>query len=118
MRPDMRFAALATVLALSACGSDGPGPAASVSIVSGASALGTGAYDPNPFTRSFNAGNRVAWANNDAVVHRLVSEAPAPLFDSGDIAPGATFEFTYSARGSYAYHCSIHPTMVGTITLN
>ncbi len=111
--------ALAAVLALVACDSNNlPDPAPSVSIVTNASALGPNAFDPNPFTRSFNAGSRVAWANNDGVVHRLVSVAPAPLFDSGDIAPGATFEFTYSARGTYAYHCSIHPSMVGTITLN
>lgn len=112
----MRIAALAVVLALAACGSDDPVPPPSVSIVSGASGLGTGAYDPNPFTRSFNAGNRVGWTNNDAVVHRLVSNSPA--FDSGDLAAGASFAFTYSARGTYAYHCSIHPTMVGTIVLN
>jgi len=111
------LAALAAALVLVACDSNsGPGPAASVSIVSGASGLGTGAFDPNPFTRSFNAGNRVGWANNDAVVHRLVSDAPA--FDSGDLAAGATFTFTYSARGTYTYHCSIHPSMVGTIRLN
>jgi plastocyanin len=124
MRPDMHRStalmcctALAAVFTTTACDSNsGPGPAASVSIVAGASGLGTGAYDPNPFTRSFNAGNRVEWANNDAVVHRLV--AATPIMDSGDLAPGATFQFTFSARGTYTYHCSIHPTMVGTITLN
>ena len=109
--------ALAALFALSACGSgDDQGPPASVSIVSGASGLGTSAYDPNPFTRSFNAGNRVGWTNNDATVHRLVSDTPA--FDSGDLAAGASFAFTYSARGTYTYRCSIHPSMVGTITLN
>lgn len=112
----MCFTALAAVFTTTACGSDDPGPAPSVSIVSNASNLGPNAFDPNPFTRSFNAGNRVEWANNDAVVHRLV--AATPIMDSDDLAPGATFQFTFSARGTYTYHCSIHPTMVGTITLN
>ena len=108
---------LAAAFALSACDSnDDPGPPASVSIVSGAAGLGTAAYDPNPFTRSFNAGNRVGWTNNDAIVHRLVSDIPA--FDSGDLAAGASYTFTYTARGTYTYRCSIHPSMVGTITLN
>ena len=31
---------------------------------------------------------------------------------------GETFTFTFTTAGVYPYHCTIHPTMVGTITVN
>ena len=39
-------------------------------------------------------------------------------FSSGNMADSETFTFTFTAPGTYAYHCTIHPTMVGTITVN
>ena len=38
-------------------------------------------------------------------------------FSSGNLAPGATFQTTLSAQGSYPYHCAIHPTMRGTVSV-
>ena len=98
------------------CGSDNNGPAATgnVSIVSGASTKTTTAFSPNPYTSSL-ATPEVKWANNDNVVHHLVSDTP--LFDTGDLSANATFTFAFLAAGTYPYHCSIHPGMVGTITI-
>jgi plastocyanin len=96
-----------------------------VRIVLDASTLGNAAFSPNPFSESFATRAKVIWVNGDestngygtsGTTHHLVSDAP--LFDSGNLAPGATFSFTFPAAGSYPYHCSIHPTMVGTITIN
>jgi plastocyanin len=39
-------------------------------------------------------------------------------FDTGSTAPGAESEFTApSEPGTYAYHCSIHASMTGTLTV-
>ena len=38
-------------------------------------------------------------------------------FDSGNIAQGATYEWTAAAAGTYKYHCKIHPAMTGTVTV-
>jgi plastocyanin len=107
-------------LALLGCGSDPTSPplakAPDVFIVSGAAGLGANAYDPNNLTFSLAAKQSVKWGNNDGVAHTVTANGGA--FDSGSIADGGTFSFTFTTPGTYPYHCSIHPTMVGTITVN
>ncbi len=62
------------------------------------------------------AGQTVAWRNGDSVAHTATADGGA--FDTGIIAPGATSSpITMSAAGSVAYHCAIHPSMVGSLTV-
>jgi plastocyanin len=42
----------------------------------------------------------------------------APLFDTGDIAPLNSAQFVFTSTGTFGYHCSIHPSMTGTIKVN
>ncbi len=35
----------------------------------------------------------------------------SPQFDSGLVADGSTFEFTFDSPGTYLYYCAIHPTL-------
>ncbi len=116
---------LATVAGLACSYSSGPSlPSGDVSIVLNASTAGAAAFSPNPFSESFATRAKVIWVNADLMsdgygtsgtTHHLVSDTG--VFDSGVFAPGTTFTFTFPASGTYAYHCSIHPTMVGTITV-
>ena len=55
------------------------------------------------------------WSNADSTTHDVVADAGA--FDSGRMGPNGAFSFTFSQRGTYAYHCTIHPTMTGTIVV-
>jgi len=84
-----------------------------VSIVAGSQTLTTNAYNPNPITIS--AGMTVTWKNNDNTSHTSTSSSAA--WDSGVMAPGATFSHTFPSAGTFAYHCSLHPNMVGTVTV-
>jgi plastocyanin len=101
------------------CGSDSPSsptPAPSgttVSIVMNSSGLTTNAYSPNPIT--IVAGGSVTWMNNDTVTHTATGNTG--LFDSGPIAAGGQFTRTFSTTGSFPYHCTIHPGMVGTVNV-
>jgi plastocyanin len=112
------LAGLASLAATAACSSDNNngGVTRDVTIVSGASTKGAAAFSPNPFTESAATRSEVIWANDDGTTHRVVSDAP--LFDSGNLGNGGTFTFNFTAPGTYTYHCSIHPTMVGTITID
>ena len=69
-----------------------------------------------PFTLTVPAGTAVTWSNQDAVQH-TVSSDKEDLFDSGPLAPGKKYTFTFSNPGSYKYHCSIHPGMQGSIAV-
>ncbi len=66
-----------------------------------------------PATLTVSAGTRVTWKNTGQVDHTVTANNGA--FDSGSIAPGASFSFTFRTAGTYAYHCSIHPFMAGTV---
>lgn len=71
------------------------------------------AFDPGSVT--VTAGSTVTWTNNGAVAHTVTSDSGA--FDSGSLDPGATFSQTFDTPGTFAYFCSIHPNMTGTITV-
>jgi plastocyanin len=91
----------------------------SVSIVPGSSSLTTDAYSPNPVQVS--AGATVTWTNDDAQPHTATSgenATPDGTFDSGIMAPAATFEHTFAAAGEYPYFCILHPNMVGTVSVS
>jgi len=75
---------------------------------------GNQSFSPNP--GSVPAGQTVAWRNADSITHTATADNGA--FDTGSIAPGATSApITMGTAGSLSYHCRIHPTMVGTLTV-
>jgi plastocyanin len=69
------------------------------------------AFDPPHIT--VLTGTVVTWRNGDSGNHTVTADGDA--FDSGYIAPGASFSFTFSKEGHYAYHCLIHRFMKGTV---
>lgn len=102
-----RSIALTAALALTALGA----PATTtVSIIGSA---GPGAFNPNPVTIA--SGDSVAWANNDVTTHRIVLDNGS--YDSGNINPGSSSAATAALTASGTYHCTIHPSMTGTITV-
>jgi plastocyanin len=68
----------------------------------------------NPETITVAAGTTVTWTNLDSVAHTVTADSGgAP--DSGDIAQGESYSFTFTAPGTFAYHCSVHRFMHGTV---
>ena len=84
-----------------------------VSVTSGAEFKTTNAFAPNPVTVS--AGGTVTWTNNDTTTHTSTGDDGS--WSSGNIGPVASFSRTFPTAGSFKYHCSLHPGMVGTVTV-
>lgn len=69
----------------------------------------------NPATVTIKVGESVTWTNQDSMTHTVVADKGE--FKSGDLGAGASFTFKFDKAGTYSYHCSIHPSMTGTITV-
>ena len=69
----------------------------------------------NPASYNVPVGATVVWYNNDSVTHTVTARDNS--FDSGDLSPGDTFQYTFEQSGELEYYCRIHPSMVGTITI-
>jgi plastocyanin len=65
---------------------------------------------------SIEAGQTFTVYNQDAIRHTLTFDDKS--VDSGVITPGASYAFSVGSPGVYNYHCSIHPTMKGSITVS
>jgi plastocyanin len=68
-----------------------------------------------PKTLSVAKGTRVKWVNRGNVTHTTTSNKG--LWNSGKLAPGDTFSRVFKKAGTFKYHCSIHPSMVGKIVV-
>jgi plastocyanin len=77
-----------------------------------------GAFQPQDI--SVAAGATVTWTNQDSAAHTVTSgtaDAPTNLFDSGDIAAGGSFSFTFTDPGTYEYYSTSDSGMTGTVTV-
>jgi plastocyanin len=71
------------------------------------------AFAPNLV--EIGAGGTVAWTNRDELPHTVTADDGA--WDSGNIAPGATWRRTFDRPGTYRFHCTPHPFMKGVIVV-
>ena len=126
--------ALVAVVFVGACGGDdneSAGPATPGTTVVEPDADGAAvtmqlvAFKPESVT--IDVGTTVTWSQKDPGAHTVtsgtveqgtggVTAKPDGTFDSGDIATGDTFEFTFDRAGTYSYFCNLHPaTMRGSV---
>lgn len=96
--------------------SPAPSPApgsSSVTIPMGASTLGNRAYAPDDVNVA--VGETVTWVNADSVPHTSTSDATG--WDSGTVGAGGRFSFAFQSAGTFKYHCTIHPGMIGSVVV-
>ena len=68
-----------------------------------------------PASLTIAAGSTVTWKNDGQVTHTATADGTE--FDSGNLASGASFAHTFNTKGTFKYHCAIHASMTGTITV-
>ncbi len=124
----------AALLTLSACSSGGASTAPSVAAPSQAAASPApstaqgGPCAPSsaaatvevaiaefafPSTIDATVGDVIGFTNKDSAPHTATLDDESCTTDN--IVKGASAGLTFSAAGDYAFHCRIHPQMVGTI---
>jgi len=116
-------AVAAVAVGLAACGSSTPATPASPSAApSGSSQPATTAATITIKGFAFGApltvtpGQKVEVVNQDSAPHTVTADDGS--FDASAAPSGGTGSFTAPATpGSYAFHCSVHPNMHGTLTV-
>lgn len=68
-----------------------------------------------PARVEITAGTTVVWRNAGEVAHTATARDGS--WDSGLVQPGATWQRRFDAPGTYAYVCTPHPQMTGTIVV-
>ena len=69
-------------------------------------------FDPQELT--VHPGDRIVWVNKDLFPHTVTANR---IFNSGSIAPNASWSYIAATSGKYAYSCTFHPTMKGKFTV-
>lgn len=67
----------------------------------------------NPNILNINKGDSVIWTNQDSAPHNVaVDDSESPI-----LTKGQTFVYIFNNIGVFDYHCPLHPSMRGTITV-
>ena len=115
----LALASIASLTLLAGC-SAAPAATTGAAPAAGGSAVEVSGFKFAPATLEVAKGTKITWTNKDTTKHTVTSgkdgtkdsKFDGPLAE----APG-TFSFTFADAGTYAYFCSIHKSMVGTVTV-
>ncbi|HEX6492663.1 MAG TPA: plastocyanin/azurin family copper-binding protein [Candidatus Dormibacteraeota bacterium] len=77
----------------------------------------TGSLKFDPASTTVSVGGVVLWTNTSSVQHNVTFDAN-PELTSQTMSSGDKFELKFTRAGQYAYHCTFHPGMDGTVTVS
>ncbi|HEY2805008.1 MAG TPA: cupredoxin domain-containing protein [Gemmatimonadales bacterium] len=66
-------------------------------------------------TVTAKVGELISWTNTATDIHTVTSDSA--VFDSGPLQAQTSFTVSFAKAGTYTYHCALHPTMTGSITV-
>ena len=69
----------------------------------------------SPASVTVPLGSTVKWTNLDAAAHQISSDTQE--FLGNPLSQGSSYSWTFIHRGTFPYHCAIHPSMKGTVTV-
>ena len=94
-----------------------------IEIVPGAVVEGNKNYVPNNAVVALTINNKVIWQNNDDTAHTVTPDHRSEDSYSGEfgspgvLKPGESYEFLFTEPQDVPYHCTPHPWMEGTISV-
>jgi amicyanin len=69
-----------------------------------------------PANMQVRVGATVTWTNQDSVPHSVTFKQ-GMMKESGLLAQGQSFSYTFHTLGTYQYFCTVHPYMIATVTV-
>ncbi len=82
---------------------------------SGARTVNINHFKFHPPTLEVAKGTKVVFSNSADIAHTATDRG---VFNSGHIKPGESFSVRFEQKGTFRYHCEIHPFMHGKIVVN
>jgi plastocyanin len=92
------------------------GAACSESGAAGEVAVSIEGFAFNPAAITARVGQTVTFTNGDSAPHTATLDDGSCT--TPNIAGGASDGLTFTAAGTYPFHCNVHPNMKGTITVS
>jgi plastocyanin len=115
---------ITATLALAACsggggGTGATGAAASVCNDSTGTTVVAATVANRTWSQPINAkvGDVITWTNSDDVPHKVALDDGSCTM-SANIDAGSPKSLVFTKAGTYPFHCAIHSTMKGTITIS
>jgi plastocyanin len=78
-------------------------------------AVAISGFSFSPGDITVTVGDTVTWTNADSTAHTATADDGS--FDTGTLGGGASDTVTFATAGTFAYHCSIHAAMTGTVVV-
>jgi plastocyanin len=113
MKRIVAFLALALTAAL-LVGQAAPAAQSGPAQASGAKTVDINHFKFHPKTLEVAKGTKVVFSNSSGTAHTATDRG---AFDSGHIKPGESFAVRFEQKGTFRYHCEIHPFMHGKIVV-
>jgi plastocyanin len=107
------FVLLMAIVVLAVAALQGGRAIGATALASGAKGVDINDFAFHPPTLKVKRGDKVAFTNSSDVTHTASSGS----FDTKRIAPGTSVVVKFSRKGTFAYHCKIHPFMKGKIVV-
>lgn len=71
-----------------------------------------------PANITVKVGTKVTWINKDSTAHTVTADNTSNDAPSSEmLGKGQSYSFTFTKAGTYGYHCTVHPSMTGTVTV-
>jgi plastocyanin len=104
------IAVVAVPLAGQSAPAAGPGPA----LASASKTVTIDNFEFTPQTLRIDKGVRVVFSNSSGTAHTATDKG---AFDTGRIKGGKSAAVRFQQKGTFNYHCKIHPFMHGKIVV-
>ena len=80
--------------------------------VSATKTVGVSSFKFQPATLEVAKGTKVVFSNSSSIAHTATDPG---AFDTGRIKAGKAISVRFGQKGTFRYHCKIHPEMRGKV---